>query len=391
MKIYFLMHTVFVTGGGVQTVVRNLAEDLARRHDVELVSVVRTRAEPVHPVPESVQVRSLVDARRGRAEDPELELASKLIPRQEPHYETYSLATDRALKRFFRSLDQGVVVGMQPGTALAVARLAKPSMVRIGQDHRPARVRRGRLRRALARQLPKLDAFLTLTEADADTYRAFLDPSLRVEAIPNAAPSFSGERSTLEHKVVTAAGHLRRAKGFDRLVEAWATVAEVHPDWELRIFGTGRRHAELEQQIEALGLRGKVRLMGYSTRLRDEIARSSLFVMSSRVEGYGMVIVEAMSCGVPVVSFDAPHGPASIVHDGVDGFLVPNDDIPGLARRISDVIGMGPEGRRTLAEAALRTAGERTQTAVSARWEALIDELQRAKGAGGPSAGSSVG
>jgi glycosyltransferase involved in cell wall biosynthesis len=381
VKIYFLMHTVYGPGGGVQTVVRNLAEDLAQRHDVEIVSIVRSRDEPVHPIPESVQVRTLVDARPGHQDDPKLGVPSRLIPRKEPHYRAYSAATDRALKRFFRSLDQGAVIGMQPGTALAIARLAKPGMIKIGQDHRPAQVRRALLRRALARQLPKLDAFLTLTEADADTYRSFLDPNLRIEAIPNATPVFRGTTSTLENKVVTAAGHLRRAKGFDRLVAAWADVAAAHPDWELRIFGTGQMGAELEQQITDLGLEGKVRLMGYSTRLREDVADSSLFVLSSRVEGYGMVLVEAMSCGVPVVSFDAPHGPASIINDGVDGYLVPNDDIAGLARRINEVIEMGPEGRHRLADAGLRNASERSQPAIASRWEKLLEEIAETKAA----------
>lgn len=381
MKIYFLMHTVYGTGGGVQTVVRNLAEDLAQRHDVEIVGVVRHEHELVHAVPDSVEVRTLVDAREEFNDDPDLALPSRLIPRKEPHYESYSVATDRALRRFFRSRDRGAVIGMQPGTALAIGRLAKPTMIRIGQDHRPAQVRKQRLRRRMARQLPNLDAFLTLTEADAEIYRSFLDPGMRIEAMPNATPAYKGARSTLDHRVVTAAGQLRRAKGFDRLIEAWTSVASAHPDWELRIFGVGPKEPELQEQIETLGLQGKVRLMGYSTRLREEIAQSSLFLGGSRVEGYGMVLVEAMSCGVPVISFDAPHGPASIIHDGVDGFLVPNGDIPAMARRIDEVIEMGVEGRRLLADAALRTAGERTQAAISARWEALLDELQQKKAA----------
>ena len=116
-------------------------------------------------------------------------------------------------------------------------------------------------------------------------------------------------------------------------------------------------------------------------QVRAALAESSLFVLSSRVEGYGMVLVEAMSCGVPVVSFDAPHGPASIINDGVDGYLVPNDDIAGLARRINDVIEMGPEGRRPLSEAGLKNACERSQPAIAARWEALLEEIAEAKAA----------
>lgn len=386
MKIYFLMHTVFGPGGGVQTVVRNLAADLASRHDVEIVSAVRFREEPVHAFPDGVKIRSLVDTRTGRLprrERAELERAlsepSTFMPSNEPHRRTYSQATDRALREFMDSVTDGALVGMQPGMNLAVARLGRPEVVRVGQDHRPFEIRQGDLRDAMVQDLPRLDAFLVLTEDDAREYRRVLDPGLRIEVMPNATPAYTGRLSTLDNKVVTGAGHLRPKKGFDRLVEAWAIVAEKYPDWEVRIFGSGPQEASLERQIDALGLRGKVRLMGYSTRLREEIAESSIFVCSSRIEGYGMVLVEAMSCGVPVVSFDAPSGPASIIHQGVDGYLVPNDDIAGLARQIIEVIEMGTGGRKRLADAGLKNAAERTQPAISARWEQLLTDLQDAK------------
>ncbi|HEU4515530.1 MAG TPA: glycosyltransferase family 4 protein [Nocardioidaceae bacterium] len=386
MKIYFLMHTVFGPGGGVLTVVRNLAADLASRHEVEIVSAVRFREEPVHPFPDNVKIRSLVDTRTGRLprrERKELEEAlsapSTLMPSNEPHRRTYSQATDRALREFMDSVTDGALVGMQPGMNLAVARLGRPEVVKVGEDHRPFEIRHGDLREAMIRELPRLDAFVVLTEDDARQYREVLDPGLRIEVMPNATPAYTGRLSTLENKVVTAGGHLRPKKGFDRLVEAWALVAEQYPDWEVRIFGSGPQEAALERQIDELGLGGKVRLMGYSTRLREEVAESSVFVCSSRIEGYGMVLVEAMSCGVPVVSFDAPSGPASIIHHGVDGYLVPNHDIPALARQIIEVIEMGPDGRRRLAEAGLKNAAERTQPAISARWEQLLTELQEAK------------
>lgn len=378
MTIRFLMHSVFGIGGGVLTVVRNLAADLAARHDVEVVSVTRSREDPVHPMPENVRVRWLVDT-GPLATDPDVHVPSDLIPQDEPHYRFYNRATDRALREFFDSIDEGAVIGMQPGVNLAVARLADPSVVRIGQMHRPFEKRRKELNAAMVRDLPRLDAFLTLTEADARLYRRRLDESLRIETIPNATPAYTGQPSTLDHKVAVAAGHLRANKGFDRLVATWAIVAQEHPDWELRIYGSGPQEQSLRARIADRGLDGKVRLMGYSTRLREEMAQASLFVMSSRKEAYGMVVVEAMSCGLPVVSFDKASGPASIIEHGVDGFLVPAGDLEALATRISGLIARGPEGRRPFAEAALRKAATLTQPAISARWEALVEDLQRKK------------
>lgn len=383
VKIRFLMHTVYGAGGGVLTVVRNLAEDLATRHEVELISVVRGRAEPVHALPRGVTVRSLVNSFPGApaSDSPPEELAapSTFMPANEPHFATYSVASDRALERYLASVRDGALIGMQPGVNLAVARLGRPEVVRIGQDHRPFRDRRGALRDAMVADLPRLDAFLTLTDSDALSYRELLDRRLRVESMPNATPEYSGPLSDLSQHVVVAAGQLRRSKGFDLLIDAWAIVAKSHPDWHLKIFGEGPERDDLLDQVRRLGLQHAVELSGYSTQLHAEFTQASIFVLSSRSEGYGMVIAEAMSCGLPAVSFDCPSGPATLIEHGRNGFLVPNGDVPAMAQHIVATIDLDQKGRQRLAAEALSTARSRSQPVISARWEHLISELMAGK------------
>lgn len=378
MKIYFLMHTVFGPGGGVLTVLRHLAGDLAHEHDVEIVSVTRPRPDPVHPLPANVKVRSLVDTGH-RATAAGLDRPSRLIPEDTPQFSAYSEATDRELDKFLASVHDGAVVGMTPALTLAVARLGQPESVLVGQMPRPFEPRRVQMLEAMDRHVPRLDAFLTLTEHDAELYRERFGARPRIEVMPNAAPPWTGRPSTLRNNVVTAAGHLMPLKGFHQLIKAWARVDREFPDWELRIFGTGRMKGKLKRQISRLDLEGKVRLMGYSTQLRDELASSSLFVMSSLREAYGMVVVEAMSCGVPVVAYDAP-GPASIIRHGTDGFLVPRRNVRALAAQICEAIGMDLEARRRMGDAARHNAAQRSQPAITARWEKLLTELQRTKG-----------
>lgn len=120
-------------------------------------------------------------------------------------------------------------------------------------------------------------------------------------------------------------------------------------------------------------------LEGFSTSLQGEMAQGSLFVLSSRAEGYGMVLVEAMACGVPVVSTDCPAGPRDIITPGVDGLLVPNKDVDALAGAITEMIELDDDRRREMAEAALVTADKRSQAAVAAQWHDLLEQLS-AKG-----------
>ena len=382
MKIRFLVHDAFGPGGGVITVTFALAEELAKSHDVELISTFGSEESSVHRLPAGVKVRSLVDpdrlggnAARRRLRSWATKKPSRIIPEAEGRYAHYSLYTDFVLWRYLRSLRDGVLITMQPGLNVASARLGSKRYLRIAQDHVSFQARPRQLLESYRRYAGHLDMFLTLTKPDAKRFRKLLGGQVPVRAMGNGAPLYDGDPSALTSKTVVAAGRLSRIKGFDLLIAAWADVAAVHPDWQLQIWGEGGLRQELTQQIADLGLTGQVRLMGFSNQLFTEMSKASIFVLSSRVEGYGMVILEAMACGLPVVSTDCPSGPRAIIDSGRDGFLVPNKDPAALAAAINRLIEMGPEGRREIGQAGLARTRELSQPAVARRWEELMTEL----------------
>jgi glycosyltransferase involved in cell wall biosynthesis len=156
-------------------------------------------------------------------------------------------------------------------------------------------------------------------------------------------------------------------------------VAREEPSWRLRIYGEGAQRAELEQLIAELGVGENVSLMGATTEIGEEMARGSVFALSSRFEGFGMVLVEAMSKGLPVVSFDCPRGPGEIVEDGVDGVLVANGDVRAFARALIDLM-RDPERRRAFGEAGLVKSRSYEIGTIGGRWDALLDELRDGHG-----------
>jgi len=184
-------------------------------------------------------------------------------------------------------------------------------------------------------------------------------------------------------KTVVAAGRLFPQKGFDLLIPAFAEVAREFPDWRLHIYGTGPKRDRLRRLIDELGVRDNVRLMGRTDRLDEKLADASLFVLSSRFEGLPMVMLEAMTHALPVVSFDCPTGPADVIVHGENGLLVPPGDVAGLAQAMITLI-RDRELRVAMGKAALRTVAGYGPEAVAPRWHELFTELT----AGGRTAGA---
>jgi glycosyltransferase involved in cell wall biosynthesis len=215
---------------------------------------------------------------------------------------------------------------------------------------------------------------VVLTQGDRDEYASLLGGATRVDCIPNAVPRHDGPRSELTSTRILSAGRLTRQKGFDLLIEAFERVARERPEWTVRIFGDGKKARQLRRMIMERDLYNNVLLMGPTEHLGPELSKASIFALSSRFEGFGMVLLEAMSKGVPVVSFDCPRGPGEIVHDGEDGLLVPDGDVDALAERLIELIDDEPR-RRRLGEAAIATAATYDLDRIGREWDRLVDEL----------------
>ena len=381
MIIRFLIADAYSVGGTIRTTFVT-AGQLANDHEVEVVSVYRHSERPRLELDPRVRLRSLTDLRPaslGRARGAAAAAPSRLIHEEDVRYPRFSLLTDAALLRFLRTLRNGVLVGTRPGLNLAIARHAPARLVRVGQDHMNVESYRPGLVSAIADRYPRLDAVSALTEGTAAEYRELMAQRGRVVCIPNPAPPDQGQRTALDAPVVVAAGSLTRRKGFDRLLEAWARLAPRFPEWRLRIFGTGHRRPELEELIDKLGVRGSARLCGHTPRMHDELARGSVFAMTSRMEGFPMVLLEAMAVGLPVVAYDCPTGPRDIITDGVDGHVVPN----GRTRLLVEALGglMEDAGRRRrFGAAALENVTRYRIDAIGARWEELFGELAAERG-----------
>jgi glycosyltransferase involved in cell wall biosynthesis len=381
-KVTILIANAYAMGGTVRTVL-NLAGFLAQHHDVEILSVQRLRTKPFFPLPTGVKVRVIDDQREGqplggwagRVRAILRRFPSRLVfPADVRFRNACSLWTDLMLLRALWRLREGVVMGTRNGLNLAALLVKRPGVTVLGQEHMNLETHTPQRQREIARRYPGLDAITVLTERDRQTYSQMLGSVPRLERIANAAPAMDAAPSKLEQPIVIAAGRLTLQKGFDMLIPAFAKVVERHPGWTLRIYGDGPQRKPLERLILEHGLSNDVLLMGPVRRLDLEMAQGSLYVLSSRYEGLPMVMIEAMSLGLPVVSFDCPTGPGEVIEDGRSGVLVPDGDVDALAGAMLAVI-EDADHRRALAAGAAERAKDYALDSIGARWEQLLAEL----------------
>ena len=318
MKISFLINNIYGIGGTNRTVI-NLAEALSVHHEVEIVSVFRRATATKFEISPRVTVRALVDLRPGSADRGAAgsDEPSEVVPRQEEFYAQYSRFTDGRIIRELQRTTADVVVGTRPSLNLFVAAHTRDGALRVAQEHMTHLAIPPAVRAEMARVYPRLDAITTVTEADA---RSFMEntpiPGIPVVGIPNSVPEPAVEPSDCSRKVVVSAGRMHQIKRYDLLIRAFAELAEEFPDWQLRIYGDGGEAGRLRGLVTELGLTGRVLFMGGFSPIESEWAKGSIAAVTSSAESFGMTLVEAMRCGLPVVSTDCPVGPREILADG---------------------------------------------------------------------------
>lgn len=219
------------------------------------------------------------------------------------------------------------------------------------------------------------DHIVLLTEEDRQrNWRKAENVSVIANPLTLQGPS----PSAVKNKKVISIGRLEAEKNYSSLIQAFRYVVQKHSDWTLEIYGEGRLKRELQNLTEQLGLERNISLNAPVTAVADKYAEASCFALSSVYEGFSLVIVEAMACGLPVVAYDCPCGPRDIISDGVDGFLVAMGDEQTLADKINYLI-EHPDKRIAKGKAALEKAQKYSVEKIVPIWMNLFEDLQKKK------------
>ena len=223
---------------------------------------------------------------------------------------------------------------------------------------------------SLLDHIRRLDKMVLLTDSAMYDWPE-LDNKIK---IPDPLPFLIDAKSSLSRKRIISIGRFDYEKGNDLLLQVWQKVEKQMPDWQLDIYGNGNRNPYL-LKMRQLGIdSSRCHLYGPIKDVKKEYLDSSVFVLPSRYEGFGLVLIEAMACGVPVVSFDCENGPRSIIANGADGFLIPTFDIDAFADKL--LLLMRDENlRRLMGEKAQKSAAKCDMDSIGLQWKQLFDGL----------------
>lgn len=217
------------------------------------------------------------------------------------------------------------------------------------------------------------DCVIVLGKNDLNNYKSHYKEINKITYIYNPIAININPRANIKNKKIIAMGRLNNQKGFDLLIEAWAKLEYDFEDWEVNIFGEGLLKESLQKQINNKNLK-KIFLRGYSVDIEKDMADSSFFVFPSRYEGFGLVLLEAQALGLPCVSFDCKEGPAEIIDDNVNGFLVEPMNVDLFAAKMRDLM-TDETLRKNFSEKSTKDLYRFERKNIIDKWEMLLTEL----------------
>lgn len=215
----------------------------------------------------------------------------------------------------------------------------------------------------------KFDRFVVLTKDNVKEWNLN-----NIIVISNPLSFYPSTLSNTSCKKVIAVGRQSFQKGFDLLLKSWQIVHQIYPDWELEIYGKTNESLALKKEAEKLGIAANVQFYDPVKNIQEKYLSASIYAFSSRFEGFGMVLIEAMACGVPCVSFDCPCGPRDIIADGTDGFLVENGNVDEFAKKLLVLIENAAK-RKEMGTIAHENVKRYLPENIVQQWDVLFNKL----------------
>ena len=379
MRIVYT-YPAFINVGGADKIIINKANYLADKfgYEVYLITDSQNGLKPFFPVSDKV---SMIDLGINFYQQYQFAPLKRLWV-----YRTLMSKYKREMRRVLADIRPDILISTFTRDAKLIGLYKQYAKATIAEVHTtksniralPELRRKGfpytllasYMERQLNNSAKQYDELIVLNTLEEELWK----PVRKVRIINNAVQIYPKEQNTLTAKSVIFVGRAEYEKGPDRLIEVWRIVAQKHPDWTVRMFCTGSMLDRLKAKVKEYGIEQQVLFMPATKDMEREYMNSAMCLMTSRFEGFPVVLQEAMGCGLPCLSFNCPSGPRHIITDQEDGYLVENGNIEAMADKVCELI-ENEALRRQLGHNAKQNIARYSEEKIMGQWKALFEQL----------------
>lgn len=360
--------------GGIENTVATLSNLLCEKYEVEILSVYRLYKDPVFELDDRIKISYISNIKPNKKE-------MKYYLKKK-NFKMFFKGIGTSLKTGYvkyiktasilRKLDTDVIISTRTVHNFLVSKFVKKNIRKIAWEHNHHNNNKKYIN-SLVKSCKKMDYFVPVSKELGEFYERYL--SKKVFYIPNCLDKIPNKLSKLDSKNLIAVGRLSKEKGFDDLLKLFKRVSTKNPEWRLNVVGDGMEKNKLLELAKELKLGDKVTFHGYQDKnyINDLMLDSSIYLMTSHTESFGLVLIEAMSYGIPCVAYTSAQGANEIIDDGINGYLVENRDQNEMLEKINTLI-EDEKLRKKLGKEARSKSKEYSGEVVLEKWSKLINK-----------------
>lgn len=363
--------------GGAERVVCNLANLLSENNDVTIISTYKLSTTPAFNINSRIKIEYLLtDLKPNKQELIKSLKACRILNSFKELFKSLKILHLRKVLmiKAIKELNCDIAISTRILHNCWLGKYANKKIIKIAQEHNHHNNNKKYINR-LIKSIKNFDYFMPVSKELSDFYKTKIK-NTKVVYIPNFIEKIPDKKCNLSSKQLISVGRLDAIKGFDDLIDIFSIFKEFHPDWVLHIIGEGSEKQNLQDKINALHLENSIFLCGnkLSNDLEKEYLNSSIYLMTSFSESFGLVLVEAASYGLPLIAFDSAQGSKEIIENNKNGFLVPDRNKEIFVQKIIEII-ENPEKARMLSENSLAVANKFSRENISKDWNNFIDNI----------------
>ena len=363
--------------GGAEKVISNLANLLSENNDVEIISTYKLRNSPAFYISNKVTINYLTTNLEPNKQEIKNALKNfNLIRLVFEAFKSFKILILRKklMVNAIKDLDCDIVISTRILHNNWVSRYARKDIIKIAQEHNHHNNNQKYIKK-LIKSLKSFDYFMPVSRELCDFYNKRISTT-KVMYIPNFIDNVSSKTCNLSSKQLISVGRLDPIKGFDDLIDLFNLFYQKYPDWNLHIVGDGPEKEILQTKIHKLGLSKKITLCGtkYSEELENEYLNSSIYIMTSHSESFGLVLLEAANYGLPLIAFDSAQGANEIIENNKNGFLVKNRNAEEMITKIEELLNDSSK-MQYFSKNSKNTALKFSKEAISKEWNKFLNNI----------------